>query len=679
MRAVLWLAVALGALFLAVAATQPAVLPGKLRVAVADFEVVGGRPDLGSTLANALEGPLFRSGRFELYDRRQTGRLLEEFRFAQSGLTEAATRTLQARNIDVLVTGTVNVLAAGGLQVSFRFINVSTAQLQFADSVRAGSENDFDAVAQALVAALSRVFPLRGSVIGSDPSDARRHYVNLGFGSNLTVGQAGDFYRSEPLASGGSIERRAGSFRVVELTADPDQAVIEVTALNPGYAPKVGDSVLIATSMPAAAAPAVQAAPAPPAAQTPPAAAAPRPPATPWTLQGGGRHDDRAGGVAVDGEGNVYLAGSTHDGLDGSTHAGAADAFLVKYAPDGSRAFTRQWGTTRNDVALAVAVDPAGNVFVAGETSGALDGNPRVANTDAFLTKFTPDGRKLWTRQWGSRDHLFVAAVAADANGAVVAGAADDLLEGTANQGDYDAFLTRFDAAGKRLGTLSWGSRYRDEARGVALDRDGNALVAGGTGGSLDGHTNARPGRGDAFLRKVAPDGKLVWAVQWGGSGDETAEGVAVDASGGIWVAGTTDSAVDDAPTAGERDLFLSRFDAAGKRLGTSQWGGPLDDWAGAVTALPGGGAAVAGGTAGALDGRSLGRDDAVLTRVGPDGQPLWSRQFGGPGSDDSRGVASDRAGNLFVAGSTDGLADAAGLGERDYFLLSFSPAGARR
>ena len=91
-----------------------------------------------------------------------------------------------------------------------------------------------------------------------------------------------------------------------------------------------------------------------------------------WTHQYGTDAVDAARGVAVDAEGSIYVTGVTGfpsgPGLDGQAHRGDYDIFLTRFAPDGRKVFTRQVGTEARDWADGIAVDPAGNVYLVGYT-----------------------------------------------------------------------------------------------------------------------------------------------------------------------------------------------------------------------------------------------------------------------------------------------------------------------
>ena len=131
---------------------------------------------------------------------------------------------------------------------------------------------------------------------------------------------------------------------------------------------------------------------------------------------------DYAFTVATDVSGNVFIAGETNGALDGQTSAGGSDAFVTKYGPDGTKQWTRQLGTSSsdNEIAYSVATDASGNVFIAGSTFGALDGQASAGGIDAFVTKYGPDGTKQWTRQLGTSGTELAWGVAIDASGCLL-------------------------------------------------------------------------------------------------------------------------------------------------------------------------------------------------------------------------------------------------------------------
>ena len=108
-----------------------------------------------------------------------------------------------------------------------------------------------------------------------------------------------------------------------------------------------------------------------------------------WTRQLGTSRDDVSQGVSADGLGNVYISGFTSGSL-GGTNAGSFDAFLAKYNASGTLAWTRQLGTSGDDRSWGVSADGLGSVYIAGETNGNLGGD-HIGSNDAYVAKFSDD------------------------------------------------------------------------------------------------------------------------------------------------------------------------------------------------------------------------------------------------------------------------------------------------
>ena len=185
-----------------------------------------------------------------------------------------------------------------------------------------------------------------------------------------------------------------------------------------------------------------------------------------WTRQIGTATDvdDQIRGIALDGTG-VYVAGSTADVLPGQTSAGNADAFVRKYDPEGKELWTRQFGTSSFDQARGIAVHASG-VYVAGLTAGTMPGQTSAGAHDAFVRKYDASGKELWTRQFGTRNLEDVSGIAADESGIYVVGSTLGVLPGQTSAGSADLFVRKYDAEGKELWTRQFGTAEYDQARG---------------------------------------------------------------------------------------------------------------------------------------------------------------------------------------------------------------------
>jgi hypothetical protein len=106
-----------------------------------------------------------------------------------------------------------------------------------------------------------------------------------------------------------------------------------------------------------------------------------------WTRQLGTSEDDISLGVATDGDGNVYISGWTEGSLGGTNFNQLADAWLAKYSAEGALRWKRQLRTSGYDYSLGVATGGKGNVYISGGTTGSL-GGAQQGGADAFVAKY---------------------------------------------------------------------------------------------------------------------------------------------------------------------------------------------------------------------------------------------------------------------------------------------------
>ena len=249
------------------------------------------------------------------------------------------------------------------------------------------------------------------------------------------------------------------------------------------------------------------------------------------------------------------VAGHTRGNL-GGPNAGAGDAFLTRYDGAGNQLWIRQFGTSEDEDAVALAPDDAGGVMIAGSTGGSLGGPNPGSRYDAFVGRFDGAGNQLWIRQFGTSTNDQAFALAPDgAGGVTVAGSTAGSLGGP-SAGSDDAFLARYDGAGDQLWIRQFGTSAHDQALALAPDGEGGVTVAGATGGSLGGPS---AGNTDAFLDRYDSEGNRIWVWQLGTNGNDEAFALTPNDAGGVMVAGWTDASLGG-PNAGGRDAFLARF-----------------------------------------------------------------------------------------------------------------------
>ena len=261
-------------------------------------------------------------------------------------------------------------------------------------------------------------------------------------------------------------------------------------------------------------------------------------------------------------------------------------------------------------------------------------------------------------------------AVTVDGNGNVyVAGATKGALGGS-NGGTSDAFVRKFDAKGLTLWSKQFGTSADDQATGVAVDATGNVYVTGATSGALEG---ANAGSSDGFLRKLDASGTTLWTRQFGTLGPESPKSLVVDSSGNAYIAGST------YPTGGQGsgDPFVRKFDPSGATVWAKQFGGADEDEASAVAVDGSGNVYVGGYTFDLIPASSQGQRDAFVRKLDSTGSALWTRQFGTSENDFVYAARVDSDGNLYVGGSTGALLGSPSAGADDAFVRKFDKNGA--
>jgi subtilase family serine protease len=378
-------------------------------------------------------------------------------------------------------------------------------------------------------------------------------------------------------------------------------------------------------------------------------------------------------GIAVDAAGNAYLAGTTTS-VDFPTTPGAVrtlngeqDAFVTKLSPTGAVLYSTYLGGPCADIARSIAVDAAGNAYITGRAHGGVCF--AEVNSGALVAKLSPTGTLLY--------------------GYVFGGSLADISMGQA----------------------------------IAVDAQGHAYVAGFTQ-SNDFPTTPGAFRtercvgpygvstSEGFVAKINPEGSgLIYSTFLCGNGDDSPNGIAIDAAGNAYIAGSTNShdfptvnPIQDAHRGGPvtETGFLSKLSADGSHLIYSTYlGGTYNDAIQGIAIDGQGNVYIAGWTQsddfpttpGVIQPEAGNRfcldvlcTDAFVAKINATGTALvYSTYLFGEGHDSASKIAVDAGGNAYVIGSTASIyfpiLDAFQTrprGPEDAFVTKLSPDGSR-
>jgi hypothetical protein len=346
--------------------------------------------------------------------------------------------------------------------------------------------------------------------------------------------------------------------------------------------------------------------------------------------------------LELDLNGNIFLTGLSTGGLpvqnnnsyfQSSKAGGIYDAYLLKFDNAGNRLWATYFGGSGDDDGRCLAIDQAGNVFLAGNTNSS---NFPLMNANTYFVSTMP-----------------------------------------ANP----AFVAKFD----NNGSLLWSTYFSNlTPRNAKTDFAGNLLL---TGIGYDGMPSLNPGSGayfqgsfaggqDAVVIKFSNTGLLKWSTFFGGTQNDVGGSILSDPSGRIFLLGTTWSA--DLPVQnaggyfksspfGDEDIFVSRFGINGNLEWSTYFGGDsteennisdnlaIDSCNNLYTSFHTFSDDIQ--TVSACDGGYLNNipdqvnSDMFIVEFNSATQVSWATYLGGNGHDFNASVAVDNKNNLFVTG----------------------------
>jgi hypothetical protein len=248
---------------------------------------------------------------------------------------------------------------------------------------------------------------------------------------------------------------------------------------------------------------------------------------------------------------------------------------LVKYTSAGIKQWTRLLGTKCDDVAYGLAVDRSGHIYITGNTFDGLDGTDGGSGFPAsrlFMAKYDASGAKEWVKLFGGGAGEFAYNITADSQGnAYSVGSTNGSLDGNTNASQppqSDIFIVKYDSSGKKVWTRQFGSKTAEGAYGVAVDTSDNVYLAGSTDGPLDGNGQppgtcfhgAEGSCFDFFLAKFSPSGAQEWVWQGGSANEESAFGLTVDRNGQVYIVGFSEGALEGGTSVGGSDSILVKY-----------------------------------------------------------------------------------------------------------------------
>ncbi len=395
----------------------------------------------------------------------------------------------------------------------------------------------------------------------------------------------------------------------------------------------------------------------------------------------GGASSDRAYGVARDAAGNVVLVGRFNADLDfggGALNADAADIFIAKFDAAGAHLWSQNFGGPNNDGDndVQVAIGPSGEIAVTGNINSAVDFGAGpiggAGGPDMFVMVLEANGNLRWARAFGGTGIDSGRGIAVRPNGnVVVTGTFENSVSfggsSFTSAGNRDIFVARYSGTtGAHLASRSFGGTGKDSGYGIVANSS-NLYITGAFVDTMSvGSTMlTSAGQEDIFVARLSGTTLApAWAFRFGGTNGDTGNGIGLDSSNRVYVAGSFKVSVDfgsgPIASAGATDGFVLALSSGGAFRWVRTFGGTGNDIPRGLSANPaaGGSIIVCGSLTGAVTGfpPAFGGRDAFSVRYSTSGVMSAATRDGGTGTDDATACAINSGGAVYT-GYYEGMA----------------------
>ena len=278
-----------------------------------------------------------------------------------------------------------------------------------------------------------------------------------------------------------------------------------------------------------------------------------------------------------------YFSATANFGQGNVTAVGSEDIVISKRNFGGTNQWVKTFGSTLSDRCDAIALDSSGNIYAVGYFNGTINmGGTNLVSTggrDVFIVKYNNAGAHVWSRKFGSvGDEIAYAVTVDSADDVYMSG----FFQGTSNfgttnmssaNGGLDTFVAKYTGAN---GGGVWSKRFSpnnsdDISYGIAACPDGGLVVGGIFQGTINlGGTNHPPTGGyNMYIVKLnATTGGWIWDFAFGGVIDDFVYAVAVDSANNVLMGGFFNGTVNfgggNITTAGGADGVAVKFNSSG-------------------------------------------------------------------------------------------------------------------
>lgn len=304
-------------------------------------------------------------------------------------------------------------------------------------------------------------------------------------------------------------------------------------------------------------------------------------------------------------------------------------AIFLSFYLSAQTSFEKYYGGAASDYGFEIKQTSDGGYITAG---------PTTANGyDYYVVKTNSEGDTLWTRTFGGSDEDWAYSVEETNDGGYA------IFGWTKSYGSTgpDFYLIKLDIDGNTLWTKLFEEGGSEYGYTMHETSDGGFALVGS-------QCSLGPCNFNVFFVKADSNGDTLWTRVYGGDQNESGMDFIQTLDGGYAIGGYTASF-----GAGSKDFYLVKTDSNGDTLWTKTYGGANDDEAESIRQTADGGYIMFGTT----KSFGAGSSDYYLIKTDSNGDTLWTRTYGGTGSDKGFTVQQTNDGGYILMGQSQSYA----------------------
>lgn len=353
-----------------------------------------------------------------------------------------------------------------------------------------------------------------------------------------------------------------------------------------------------------------------------------------WAKQMGGASSEVGLSIITDDRGNIYSTGifwgiadfDPDTGTMNLTSSGGQDVFIQKIDANGNLVWAKSVGGTSVEYGYSINIDDFGNILVTGNFRGTVDFDPGIG------------------------------------------------VVNLASSGYSDIFILKLDPNGNFKWAKSMGGTSYEEGKSILTDAKSNIYTTGSFVGEVDFDPGAgitlltSAGNYDVFLQKLDSNGNFIWAHRMGGTSDDHASSMAMDANDNIFLTGSFGGTADFNPGAGSAlltsngntDIFIQKLDSNGNHLWVKGVGGTTYDIGHSCAVDTDGNVYSTGYFQNTVDFdpdtsnftlSSTGDRDIFIQKLNSKGDFVWAKRMGSYDREEGNSITTDNNGNIYTTG----------------------------